>query len=48
VLFPTRVVRIRVWVMIRPRLEIIHIRSMLNLGRGKRVLYLTILRHMIK
>jgi len=48
VLFPTRVVRIRVWVIVRPRLEITNICSMINMGRGKWVFYLTILRHMIK
>jgi len=35
VLLPTRVIRIGVWVLVQPRLEVVHICSMLNWGRGK-------------
>jgi len=47
VLLPTRVIRIVVKVMVQPRLEVVHIGSMLNMGRGKWVPYLAILIHMI-
>jgi len=47
VLFPTRVIGIGVWLMAWSRLEIVHICSMLNMGRGKWVPYLAILSHMI-
>jgi len=43
----TRVIRIGIWFMVRPRLEVVHIGSMLNRGRGKWVPDLTILSYMI-
>ena len=47
ILLLTRVIRIGIWVMVRPRLEVVHIGSMLNRGRGKWVPDLAILSYMI-
>jgi len=48
VLLPTRITGIRIWIMVRPRLEVIHIGYMLNRGREKSVPNLAIFSHMIK
>jgi len=45
-LVPTRVIRIRVWVMVLPGLEVVHIGNILNMGRGKWVSYLAIFSQM--
>jgi len=47
VLLPTRIIGIGIWVMVRPRLEVVYISSMFNRGRGKWVLDLAILSYMI-
>jgi len=47
VLLPTKIVRIGIRVMVRPRLEVIHISYMLTRGRGIRLLNLTIFCHLI-
>ena len=47
-LLPTRIIGIRIWVMVRPRLKVVHIGYMLNRGRCKWVPNLAIFSYMIK
>jgi len=47
VLLPTRIIRIGVKVMVRPRLEVIYIGYMFTRGREKMVPKLSIFNHMI-
>jgi len=47
-LLPTKITGIRIWVMVRPRLEVIYIGYMLNRRRGKTVPNLAIFSYMIK
>jgi len=47
VLLSTRIIRIGIWVMVRPRLEVVHIAYMVYRGRGKRIPNLANFNYMI-